>query len=320
MSKINKKYAVLSSIIAILAIVFILTLFLKNRGYSLPSLKTINSGISEIKITFGTNESLSIKLEDDKWTINDKYKADSDIVGSMTNALHSIQPVEIISRGEDKERYKLLDDESLTVIALDNSSKEIRNIRFGMKSTLGNNVYGQINKDKNIYLLGNLYSNPKDIFDKSEDDIINKTVSSVRNDLINKITISYNNNDYALEKSKEELTNWIKLWDNNSNNSRVSVNDLYSPIYTIANLKADGLIREDNGDYGNNDRNNIDNNKNSVLYKIEIFLDNDIILYEILNKSENNNYEIALTNDRNRYYLTEASFDNLKEAIDNIIN
>lgn len=314
MSKINKKYAVLSSIIAILAIIFILTLFLKNRGYSLPSLKAINSGISEIKITFGTNESLSIKLEDDKWTINDKYKADSDIVGSMTNALYSIQPVEIISRGEDKERYKLLDDESLTVIALDNSSKEIRNIRFGMKSALGNNVYGQINKDKNIYLLGNLYSNPKDIFDKSEDDIINKTVSSVRNDLINKITISYNNNDYALEKSKEELTNWIKLWDNNSNNSRVSVNDLYSPIYTIANLKADGLIREDNGDYRNN------NDKNSVLYKIEIFLDNDIILYEILNKSENNNYEIALTNDRNRYYLTEASFENLKEAIDNIIN
>lgn len=314
MSKINKKYVVLSSIIAILAIIFILTLFLKNRGYSLPSLKTINSGISEIKITFGTNESLLIKLEDDKWTINDKYKADSDIVGSMTNALYSIQPVEIISRGEDKERYKLLDDESLTVIALDNSLKEIRNIRFGMKSTLGNNVYGQINKDKNIYLLGNLYSNPKDIFDKSEDDIINKTVSSVRNDLINKITISYNNNDYALEKSKEELTNWIKLWDNNSNNSRVSVNDLYSPIYTIANLKADGLIREDNGDYRNN------NDKNSVLYKIEIFLDNDIILYEILNKSENNNYEIALTNDRNRYYLTEASFENLKEAIDNIIN
>ena len=167
-----------------------------------------------------------------------------------------------------------------------------------MKATLGNNVYAQIDKDKNIYLLGNLSSNPKDIFDKSEDDIINKTISSIRNDKINKITVSYNNKDYTLEKS--ESTNWLKV----RNNSTVKVDDLYSPIYTIANFKADGLIRE-----------NLD--KNLALYKIEIFADNDFVLYEILNK--NNNYEVSLSNDNNRYYINDATFSNLKEAIDNII-
>ena len=231
--------------------------------------------------------------------MNEKYKADSGIVASMTNALNLIKPVEIISRGEDdKEKYKLLEEELLTVIAIDNSLKELRNIKFGMKATLGNNVYAQIDKDKNIYLLGNLSSNPKDIFDKSEDDIINKTISSIRNDKINKITVSYNNKDYTLEKS--ESTNWLKVW----NNSTVKVDDLYSPIYTIANFKADGLIRE-----------NLD--KNLALYKIEIFADNDFVLYEILNK--NNNYEVSLSNDNNRYYINDATFSNLKEAIDNII-
>ncbi|WP_288521265.1 DUF4340 domain-containing protein [uncultured Brachyspira sp.] len=299
MSNINKKYAILSSIIVILAVILVLTILLKNRGYSLPTLKAINSNISEIKINRGTNETLSIKLNEGKWILNEEYIADSDIIESMTNALNLIKPVEIISRGEDdKEKYKLLDEELLTVIAIDNSLKELRNIKFGMKATLGNNVYAQIDKDKNIYLLGNLSSNPKDIFDKSEDDIINKTISSIRNDKINKITVSYNNKDYSLEKS--ESTNWLKVW----NNSTVKVDDLYSPIYTIANFKADGLIRE-----------NLD--KNLALYKIEIFTDNDFVLYEILNK--NNNYEVSLSNDNNRYYINDATFSNLKEAIDNII-
>lgn len=299
MSNINKKYAILSSIIVILAVILVLTILLKNRGYSLPTLKAINSNISEIKINRGTNETLSIKLNEGKWILNEEYIADSDIIESMTNALNLIKPVEIISRGEDdKEKYKLLDEELLTVIAIDNSLKELRNIKFGMKATLGNNVYAQIDKDKNIYLLGNLSSNPKDIFDKSEDDIINKTISSIRNDKINKITVSYNNKDYTLEKS--ESTNWLKVW----NNSTVKVDDLYSPIYTIANFKADGLIRENS-------------DKNLALYKIEIFADNDFVLYEILNK--NNNYEVSLSNDNNRYYINDATFSNLKEAIDNII-
>ena len=129
--KITKKYAILSSIIIILAVILVLTLFLKNRGYSLPTLKAIDSGITEIKINRGTNEtsSIIIKLEDGKWTVNEKYKADSDIVISMTNALNSIQPVEIISRGdaeaEDREKYRLLDDETINVIAIDGSSKEV---------------------------------------------------------------------------------------------------------------------------------------------------------------------------------------------------
>lgn len=305
--KISKKYVILSSIIIILTIILILTIFLKNRGYSLPTLKAIDSDISEIKINRGTNETLSIKLKDGEWTINDKYKADFQAVASMTNALNLIEPVEIISRGnleeEDKEKYKLSDEEVLHVIAIDKNSKEVRNIRFGMKSALGDNIYSQIGKDKSIYLLGNLSSNPKDIFDKSEDDIINKTISSLRNDSINKIVISYNNKDYTLEKSKEETTNWIKVWNNNST---ISVNDLYSPIYTIANFKADGLIKEDKG-------------KNSVLYKIEISADSDTVLYEILSKDKDN-YEVSLTNDNNRYYITDASFTNFKEAIDKIIN
>lgn len=304
--KVTKKYAILSSIIIILAVILVLTMFLKNRGYSLPTLKAIDSGITEIKISRGTNETLSIKLEEGKWTVNDKYKADSDIVADMTNALNSIQPVEIISRGdaeeEDREKYRLFDDESLNVIAIDGSSKEVRNIRFGMKSNLGNNVYSQIDKDKNIYLLGNLSSNPKDIFDKSEDDIINKTISSARNDSINKIIISYNNRDYTLEKS-EGATNWIK-----DNDSTVNINDLYGQVYTIANLKADGLIKEDS-------------NKNSVLYKIEISTDSNTFFYEILNKNNiESNYEVTLENDNNRYYITDATFTNLKDAIDNIIN
>ena len=302
---INKKYITLISIIIILTIILTITIFLKNKGYSLPNLKAINSNITEIKINRADKENISIKLTDNKWTVNDKYNADNSLIESMTNVLYNIQPVEIVSRGDAEalQKYKLSDDEILTVTVLDNSSKEIRNIKFGMKSTIGNTVYGQIANDKNIYLLGNTSSNPKDIFDKTESDFINKTISSIRHDNIQKITIEYNNNSYTLEKSKDDENSWIKTWNNNS----ISVNDAYSSVFAMANLKADGLIEDNNMA------------KNQSLYKISIQTsEGSTLSYSILNKMNDGKYEITLDNDSNRYYLSDSAFNNLEESINKI--
>lgn len=303
---INKKYITLISIIIILTIILTATIFFKNKGYSLPNLKAINSNITEIKINRANKENISIKLMDNKWIINDKYNADNYLIESMTNILNTIQPVEIVSRGDNEalQKYKLTDDEILTVSALDSSSKEIRNIKFGMKSSIGSTVYGQIENDKNIYLLGNTSSNPKDAFDKSESDLANKTISFIRHDNIEKITIEYNNNSYILEKSKDDENNWVKTWNNNT----ISSDDAYSSVFAMANLKADGLIEDGNAP------------QNEALYKINIqTTNNTAISYNVLNKIENGNYEVKLENDSNRYYLSEPSFNNFAEAIGKIL-
>ena len=303
---INKKYTILISIIIILTVILITTIFLKNKGYSLPNLKAINSNITEVTINRANKENISIKLTDDKWTVNEKYNADNSIIESITNILNTIQPVEIVSRGDAEalQKYKLSDDEILTVTALDSSSKEVRNIKFGMKSTIGNTVYGQIGNDKNIYLLGNTSSNPKDAFDKTESDFINKTISSVRQDNIQKITIEYNNNSYTLEKSKDDENSWVKAWNNNT----ISLNDAYSSVFLISNLKADGLIDDNNA------------SKNQPIYKITIqTTEGTALSYSILNKMDNGNYEITLENDSNRYYLSEDSFNSFAEAINKIL-
>lgn len=305
-NNITKKYITLSSIIVVLIIILIATMFLKNRGYSLPTLKAINSNISEIIVNRGLNETISIKYKDNNWIINDKYNADSSLIDSMTNALNKIQPVEIVSRGDDDtiSKYKLSDEEVLSVKALDSSSKEVRNIKFGMKSTFGNSVYGKIDNDKNIYLLGNTASNPKDIFDKTQNDLINKTISKIRNDEIDSITIEYNNNSYTLERQKNDTNNnWVKTWNNNT----VKGNDVYTSIFTLANLNADGIITNESI------------NKNASLYKINIQSTNNNMSYEILNKLDDNNYEIVKNNDNNRYYMTENSFNTFIEAINYII-
>ncbi|MEI0607643.1 DUF4340 domain-containing protein [Brachyspira pulli] len=305
-NNITKKYITLSSIIVVLIIILIATMFLKNRGYSLPTLKAINSNISEIIVNRGLNETISIKYKDNNWIINDKYNADAALIDSMTNALNNIQPVEIVSRGDDDtiSKYKLSDEEVLSVKALDSSSKEVRNIKFGMKSTFGNSVYGKIDNDKNIYLLGNTASNPKDIFDKTQNDLINKTISKIRNDEIDSITIEYNNNSYTLERQKNDTNNnWVKTWNNNT----VKGNDVYTSIFTLANLNADGIITNESI------------NKNASLYKINIQSTNNNMSYEILNKLDDNNYEIVKNNDNNRYYMTENSFNTFIEAINYII-
>ncbi len=303
---ITKKYITLSSIIVILIIILIAITFLKNRGYSLPTMKAINSNISEITIKRGANETISIKNNDNKWIINDKYNADNSLIDTITNALNTIQPIEIVSRGNDDtiSKYKLSDEEALTVLALDSSSKEVRNIKFGMKSTFGNSVYAKINNDKNIYLLGNTASNPKDIFDKAENDLINKTITKIKNDDISKITIEYNNNSYALEKNTNDTNNtWIKTWNNNT----VKADDLYTSIFSLANLNADGLITNDSI------------SKNTSLYKINIQTSDNNVSYEILNKLNDNNYEIVNANDNNRYYMNENSFNKFEEEINSII-
>lgn len=302
MANIQKKYIILSSIVVVLAIILILTITLKNKGYSLPKFKTINTQLSEITITRNGNETITIKFNDNKWIVNDKYNADVKAVESITNAFNNIQPVELLSRGSDEilDKYRLSDNEALIVKAKDISSKEVRNIRFGMKANFGNLVYAQINNDKNVYLIGNTPINPKDIFDKTEDDLINKTISSVKIDDINKITISYNNNLYTIEKT--DSTNWTKTW----NNKNIDQNDIYTSLYFIANLRADGLIKNEA-------------QKSNLLYKIEIYLlDNKTLSYNIYSKTDN--YEIELVNDNNRYYLLESSFQNLEEKINDIIN
>ena len=302
MANIQKKYIILSSIVVVLAIILILTITLKNKGYSLPQLKTINAQLSEITITRNGNETITIKFNDNKWIVNDKYNADVRAVESITNAFNNIQPVELLYRGSSEvlDKYSLTDNEALIVKAKDTSSKEVRNIRFGMKANFGNLVYSQINNDKNVYLIGNTPINPKDIFDKTEDDLINKTISSIKIDDINKITISYNNNSYTLEKIY--YTNWTKTW----NNKNVNQDDIYTSLYSIANLEADGIIK-DNAQ-----------TKSNLLYKIEIYLsDNKIVNYNIYSKTDN--YEIKLVNDDNRYYLLESSFQNLEEKINDII-
>lgn len=302
MANIQKKYIILSSIVVVLAVILILTVTLKNKGYSLPQFKTINAQLSEITITRNGNETITIKFNDNKWTVNDKYNADANAVESITNAFNNIQPVELLSRGSDEilAKYSLTDNEALIVKAKDSSSKEVRNIKFGMKANFGNLVYAQINNDKNVYLIGNTPINPKDIFDKTEDDLINKTISSVKIDDINKIAISYNNNSYIIEKT--DSTNWTKTW----NNKNIDQNDIYSSLYSIANLEADGLIK-DNAQ-----------TKSNLLYKVEIYTsDNKTVSYNIYSKTDN--YEIELVNDNNRYYLLESSFQNLEEKINDII-
>ncbi|WP_295160792.1 DUF4340 domain-containing protein [uncultured Brachyspira sp.] len=302
-NNLTKKYITLSSVIAVLIIILAAVSFFKNKGYSLPVLKKINSNISEIIINRGANETILIKYDGNKWTVNNKYNADNSLIESMTNTLSIIQPIEIVSRGDDNSsaKYKLSDDEALTVQAFDNSSKEIRNIKFGMKSAFGNSVYSKINNDKNIYLLGNSSSNPKDIFDKTENDLINKTISKIRNDDIEKIIIDDNNNTYALERDNN---NWLKTW----NNTEVKANDIYSSIFDLSNLNADGVITNENI------------KENNMLYKINIqSYSNDNISYEVLNNTDSGKYEIIRTNDNNRYYIDERSFSNFMQSVNNII-
>lgn len=302
----KKKYLTLISTIIVLSIILVVTVLFKNKGYFLPRLKNIKNDITNITIVKNGDNSIVIKKDGDNWIIDGKYKAEKSFMEDMINVINGIKVSELVSRGskEALEKYKLVSPEKINVKAFGDNNKELRDFSVGMKASFNYQVYGQIKNNKNIYLL-EASQNPREVFDKTVDDLRNKTIVSIQTSAIDKVSIDTKNANYTIEKSITD-TNTV-YWQTDWKNSLPLDNTVVaSSLLLLGNIKADGFL---------------DSNipKMPLLYKVDIVYTNGNISWSLFNKLENNLYEMSVENDDTRYYVSENVAVDIIKDIENII-
>lgn len=302
----KKKYLTLISTIIVLSIILVVTVLFKNKGYFLPRLKDIKNDITNITIVKNGDNSIVIKKDVDNWIIDGKYKAEKSFIEDMINVINGIKVAELVSRGskEALEKYKLVSPEKINVKAFGDNNKELRDFSIGMKASFNYQVYGQIKNNKNIYLL-EASQNPREVFDKTVDDLRNKTIVSIQTSAIDKVSIDTKNANYTIEKSITD-TNTV-YWQTDWKNSLPLDNTVVaSSLLLLGNIKADGFL----------DSNIL---KMPLLYKVDIVYTNGNISWSLFNKLENNLYEMSVKNDDTRYYVSENVAVDIIKDIENII-
>ena len=306
----NKKYIVLISIIVVLSISLVLTVLFKDKGYSIPNLKAIKTDIVNIEIT-KAGETIKISKKDGLWFINDEYNANQSAASNIVYSINSMTINDLVSRGDEEtmSKYSLDSENVLSVVVFDDKNKEVRNFAVGSKGDVGYQVYGQIDKDKNIYTISS-DNNLRDLFDKNIDGLRNRTISSVIVGNINNLGITKNDTTYTLNKVSPEATSetndvppsyWQATWNNNET---VDSTLISSVLYALANIEANGFLNDSN-------------QKTEMLYEITINSSDKLIVFTLFNANSENQYEISLDGDSTRYFISEEV---AKRVIDNIEN
>lgn len=308
----NKKYIVLISIIIALSIGLVLTVLFKDKGYAIPNLKAVNTDIINIEVT-KAGETVKISKKDGTWFINGEYNANQSAVSNMVYSISNMTINDLVSRGDDETllRYSLDPKNVLSIKAFDNKNKEVRNFSVGSKGELGSQVYGQINKDKNIYTITS-DSNLRDLFDKTPDDLRNRTITSIIVGNINNLDITKEGTTYSLNKVSPEASStnevptspyWVATWNNNE---PIDMPIVSGVLYALANIEANGFL-------------NSDTEKTKPLYEINIMsTENETPLgFTLFDVDRENQYEVSLAGDTTRYFI---SAEVAKRIIDNIEN
>lgn len=309
----TKKYISLLSIIAFLSITLILIMVFKDKGYKLPKLSKINSEITQIEISRGEEGIIVIKKENSEWIINEKYKADNNTLSQMIKALTKSEISDIISRGDENSilKYELNNSNTLTVKAINSQGKEVRNFSLGTKATLPYQTYGQIKKDKNVYLLTSDV-NLRDLFETTEYNLRNKVLFNINSVDITKLIIAKPKDlTFSLTRmtnKESEITNiqtvpyYYEAEYTDSNKKEIAADKAFGQLSALSSINANGFLDENFPETEVNLDIHINYNEtNSVSYTISYPIDGK--------------YEVRLDRDPVRYYLDENKVNRIINSI-----
>ena len=314
----NKKYLILISAIVGLSIILIATILLKDKGYSVPTLKAVSADdIEEIRIISSTNEIIISKEDDKNWLLNDKYKADTNAIMSMAFAISSFEITDLLSRADDDvlSRYGLDSNNMIKIIAFNDKNKEIRNIDLGFNATIAYQNFAQINDDDNIYIVS-ATDNLRTTFDTKLEKLRNRKISSLLTVAIDEVNITKNDVEYSMSRQAPDPainTNatplpsyWTADWKNNAVIDGKLINSM---LNSIGSVSAAGFLED------------IDE-RGALIYTIILGNeDNDEkVQYSIFEANADRQYEVIVENDNSRYFISENSFNRINNTIDAVLN
>lgn len=259
MRMMKKEYIFLSVIIVIL----VLYIVLKNTDrthYTLPEVKPIDKEeINRIILSRG-DSSITLSRSADGWKIIPaRYEADTKKVDQMLDELMDFNITTLVSEAETYQRYGLTSGERIYARAFE-GEKTLRQFYIGKTASTRKHTYVMFPGDPRVYEARN---NIRRIFDKSVDNLRDKTVLTFEGTAASAMVIRTDGGETSLEKkmvplpvepseegkeeeqSAQREAKWVT-----TGGRTAKAESIKSLIRTLSNLKCNGYIQgKSKGDF-----------------------------------------------------------------------
>ena len=194
--KFKKEYALLS--IVILALV--LYLFFNQRDrihYTLPETPRLDQeDITQITVT-QAGETITLKRHDDQWRlIPGDYPADASQAERMLKFMAELEVTALVSEAQSYARYEL-DAARRIDVKVYQGDQLVRQMAIGKAASTFRHTHVILGDDRNVYHAGGSF---RWEFDKSIDDLRDKTVLSFDRGTINRISIQADAQEQVIHK------------------------------------------------------------------------------------------------------------------------
>lgn len=312
----KKENIILALVIAALS--FYLTAGKKdNSNYTLPMLDEVKE--SEITdISFSKNDTtISIKKKGEAWVLSDKeYLADKSKIDNMIAAIKKIELTALVSENKDLARYELDSANKINVQAK-KEEKLLRNLTVGKTATTYNHTFVSLEGDDKVYQAKGDF---KLHFDKTIDQLRDKTVLSIKPEEINTILISKNDItqtftqelEPAPSKDEKKIKKAItvskekkKIWKSaNNQDSGAEVMDDF--INTLKMLECEEYTKIEEKDSFWNKK---------MITKVTIQGTNELVIFE----KENDKYPAISSDNAYPFLLSGYNGQNVLELVDKIL-
>ncbi len=207
---IDKKY-ILAGIIGILLLYIVVSRYI-DFSSDIPSFPSWDEKVDEIVIN-NSKGKFKIYKKKNKWLINkEAYKAKKSVVDNMKRKLKELKIIEQVSDKAFYHTYGLDKGQYMEIIAK-KGAKEIRNIKFGKKSST-QHTYVRVKNKKGVYLAQDVFT----MFDKDLDTFRDKIIMKLAKDAITDMQITYRGRTFHFykeavkvdKKKKSKVKNKIK--------------------------------------------------------------------------------------------------------------
>ena len=200
--KLKKEYFFLTAILV--ALILYLTLHRSNRThYQLPDLPAVpEKQISKLEI-ITPGKSIVLNKKDDAWSIEPKgYPADLTKVKGMLSVIGKLKLTALVSESKNYERYDLGNDKKIHVKAWEGKTLA-RDFDVGKAAPTFKHTFVKLANDPNVYHARQDFRRK---FDRSVNDLRDKTVMTYAQNTIGEITLVHDKKTVSLFRKEILVT------------------------------------------------------------------------------------------------------------------
>jgi hypothetical protein len=301
--KMKKEYIFLTVLIVIL----VLYIAFKNTDrthYSLPELKAVEKeDINRILISRG-DSTITLSRSSGDWKIMPaKYEADSKKIDQMLDEFKNLIITTLVSESETYQRYGLNPEERIYARAFE-GEKALRQFYIGKTASTRRHSYVMFPGDARVYEARN---NIRRIFDKTVDDLRDKTVLTFEGTGVSNIVLSpAGSEELALEKKmvplpvepaeegEEAQSQQMEAKWTAADGREAKSESIKSLIRTISNLKCTGYLQGKTKD-----------DFTEPVYTVMVKVNNQTHSLSLYQKNDDDNYPAVSSESAHPFLLSE---------------